>query len=139
MGMIEMFRFYQKASRTDVKKMERLLKGKAWKKAWSLLKTVTGVMLRDTKMEGHMDVTGVNDLLREAMWSGKVKTKWHPPEGFFKQGAGEIASGLKSASDSLRQAMSRLNFYVNRAGDNLNGADRKRLSSAKSKLEKLYA
>jgi len=89
-----------------------------------------------------MDVTRVNKMLREtvedlseAMWSGEVKTKWHPPEGFFKQSAGKIASGLKSASKDLKQAMSRLNFYINRAGANLTDADIEKLNAAKKKLQ----
>lgn len=93
-----------------------------------------------------MSVTRARELLRsaveemtEAMWSGKVKTKWSPPEGFFKQSADKIASGLKAASDSLGQAMSRLNFYINRAGGNLSDKEMGTLESAKKKLEKLYA
>jgi len=77
--------------------------------------------------------------LSEAMWSGKVKTKWHPPAGFFKQSASKIASGLKKASKDMKQAMSRLNFYINRAGGNLPEPDMARLNSAKKKLQKLYA
>lgn len=71
-------------------------------------------------------------------WSGDVKTKWHPKEGFFDRSASEIASGLKSASDDLKQAMSRLNFYINRAGDNLSSEDKSRLELAKNKLSALY-
>lgn len=71
-------------------------------------------------------------------WSGDVKTKWHPKEGFFDRSATEIASGLKSASDDLKQAMSRLNFYINRAGDNLSSEDKSRLELAKDKLSALY-
>lgn len=73
--------------------------------------------------------------LGEALWSGEVKTKWHPPEGFFKQSADKIASGLLKASKDLKQAMSRLNFYINRAGENLSGEDMKRLDAAKKKLQ----
>ena len=72
-------------------------------------------------------------------WSGDVKTKWHPPEGFFEQSAEMIAKGLKKASDSRAQAMDRLNFYINRAGDNLTGERRAILEHAKQLLEKLYA
>ena len=71
-------------------------------------------------------------------WSGDVHEKWHPPEGFFKQSAEKIAHGLKSKSDSLKQAMSRLNFYINRAGKNLSAEDKKRLENAKDKLHRLY-
>lgn len=78
-------------------------------------------------------------LLGEAMWSGEVETKWHPPEGFFKQNASKIATGLKKASKSLKQAMNRLNFYINRGGANLTDKDLARLNSAKKKLQQLYA
>lgn len=71
-------------------------------------------------------------------WSGKVETKWEPKEGFFKQSAEKIASGLKRASKDLKQAMSRLNFYINRAGENLSSEDKKRLENAKEKLRKLF-
>jgi len=55
------------------------------------------------------------------LWSGEVKTHWHPEEGFFEQSSEKIAEGLKSASDGLAPAMERLDFYNNRAGSNLSG------------------
>lgn len=75
-----------------------------------------------------------------AKWSGEVtkKEKWHPPKGFFEQSATKIAKGLKKESDSHRQAMSRLNFYINRAGKNLSRDDKERLENAKDELKKLY-
>lgn len=76
--------------------------------------------------------------IKEEKWSGDVKTKWDPPEGFFKQSSGKIASGLKSASKDLKQAMGRLNFYINRAGKNLSDDDQDKLESAKEKLHSLY-
>lgn len=69
-------------------------------------------------------------------WSGKVDTKWSPPEGFFSRSAQDIANGLMRASEDYAQAMSRLNFYINRAGDNLSAEDKSRLEHAKSLLEK---
>ena len=94
-----------------------------------------------------MDLEHVNKVLEEALenlsevtlWSGKVKTKWHPPKDFFTQSADKIASGLKSASKNLKQAMSRLNFYINRAGENLTDKDLSRLEAAKKKLHKAFA
>jgi hypothetical protein len=71
-------------------------------------------------------------------WSEDVKTKWHPPEGFFDGTSESIAQGLKDASDSHAQAMDRLNFYINRAGSNLTGEDRARLEKSKTMLEDLY-
>ncbi len=76
--------------------------------------------------------------LFESTWSADVTEKWHPPEGFFEKSAEAIASGLKRASKDLKQAMSRLNFYVNRAGKNLSSDDRERLELAKEKLHASY-
>lgn len=70
----------------------------------------------------------------EKIWSGDVKTKWKPKEGFFKQSAEKIAAGLKAKGAD--KAMSRINFYINRAGKNLSAADKKRLENAKEKLKK---
>lgn len=71
-------------------------------------------------------------------WSQDVDPKWRAPEGFFKKSAVAIAQGLKKNSKDLKQAMSRLNFYINRAGSNLSDGDKKRLEDAKSKLRGLY-
>ena len=75
---------------------------------------------------------------KKNLWSGDVETKWHPPEGFFEQSAEDIAKGLKAASDSLAQAMDRLNFYINRAGDKLSEAHKATLEKAKKILDELY-
>lgn len=72
------------------------------------------------------------------LWSGKVKTKWEPKEGIFKESAEKIASYLKKQSKDLKQAMSRLNFFINRGGENLSASDKKRLDNAKEKLRNLY-
>ena len=49
-----------------------------------------------------------------------VKTKWHPEEGLFlKKDPEYIADYLIKNSKDLKQAMSRLVFYMNRAGENL--------------------
>ncbi len=77
-------------------------------------------------------------LLDSANWSAKVETEWTPPEGFFTQSAGDIASGLSHLSDDLQQAMARLNFYINRAGSNLSEEDKARLESAKEQLSALF-
>jgi len=69
-------------------------------------------------------------------WSGDVKTKWHPKEGIFTKGATEIARYLAKNSSSLKKAMARLNFYINRAGSNLPADRRKTLKQAKEKLRK---
>jgi len=77
-------------------------------------------------------------LMHESKWSANVDTDWTPPEGFFNQSAEKIAQGLESASTGLQQAMSRLNFYINRAGENLSDDDKKRLEKAKDELHHLY-
>lgn len=69
-------------------------------------------------------------------WSENVHTKWHPPKGFFEQSAQAIAEGLMQASDSERQAMDRLDFYINRAGDRLQ--DPEKFEEAKAILHNLY-
>lgn len=76
--------------------------------------------------------------LNEKKWSGDVEAKWSPKEGIFTQSGKKIAKYLKAESDSLKQAMSRLNYYINRAGSNLGSADKARLEKAKEKLHKLY-
>ena len=80
----------------------------------------------------------ISKLIDEANWSDDVKTKWHPAPGFFEKSASEIANGLKSNSSSLQQAMSRLSFFINRAGSNLSSERKAELESAKNILDKLY-
>lgn len=75
-------------------------------------------------------------LLAEEKWSSKVKTKTHPPEGTFLKSAGAIASALKKLHPDLKGAMSALNFYINRAGDDV--PNKENLEGAKDKLRKLY-
>lgn len=72
------------------------------------------------------------------LWSGDVKTHWHPPEGFFEQSSEKIAEGLKASSDGLAQAMDRLDFYINRAGSNLAADAKERLEKVKDILRGLY-
>lgn len=71
-------------------------------------------------------------------WSGDVETKWTPKEGLFTQSASKIATYLAANSDSLKQAMSRLNFYINRAGDNLSTERKLDLDRAKELLRRRY-
>lgn len=91
----------------------------------------------DEALQHLADLTGQKILVAKK-WSGKVEVKWEPPEGFFTKGAVAIADGLHSASKTLKQAMSRLNFYINRAGDNLSRDDHKRLERAKELLHKKF-
>lgn len=71
-------------------------------------------------------------------WVKDVDTHSNLPEGTFQGSASDIAKTLKSKSKDLKQAMSRLNFYINRGGDNLSSSEKSKLESAKEKLRKLY-
>lgn len=68
-------------------------------------------------------------------------------EGVFKErDPYKIALSLKRSaehshrrkSDPYRSAMSMLTFYINRAGDSLRAAQRKRLEAAKDELRSLF-
>ena len=83
-------------------------------------------------------MTTLKEILNEKKWSAAVETEWSPPEGFFTKSAEKIAAGLKAKSKDLKQAMSRLNFFINRAGKNLSADDKARLENAKDKLRKLF-
>jgi|SRR5579859_224655 len=76
-------------------------------------------------------------LITEKKWSGEVKTKWKPTEGTFTGKAGSIVKALLDAPGGAKKAMSRLNFYINRAGDKLE--NREELEKAKAALEKKIA
>lgn len=88
--------------------------------------------------EGYLsdDECTINEAKKK--WSGKVDAEWEPKENFFKGSAKSIASGLKKNSKDLKQAMSRLNFYINRGGKNLSADDKERLNTAKETLKNLY-
>jgi hypothetical protein len=80
----------------------------------------------------------IDMMLSEKKWSGAVKTKWEPPEGLFTKGKTEIARILAAQSDSLKQAMSRLNFYINRAGKNIPKKQLRVLNMTKEVLRKMF-
>jgi len=90
-------------------------------------------MLVDDILESE---EGIELLSENKLWVKGVKTKWDPPKGFFTQSASKIVSGLMSASKDKKQAMSRLNFYINRAGKSLSTEDKSRLEKAKDLLSK---
>lgn len=73
-------------------------------------------------------------------WSGDVTEheKWHSPPGLFNKDPEEIATVLKDNSVDEKQAMSRLTFYINRAGSNLSDEDRDRLNEAKDAIRDAY-
>ena len=70
-----------------------------------------------------------------ALWSHKVKTHYHPPEGLFTKSAHVIAKVLRKESADAGQAIRRLSFYINRAGHNLSSAARRKLHQAMRLLE----
>ena len=90
-------------------------------------------LLKAAKQKGNLKKNEVAEA-----FIASVETKWSPPEGFFEKSSEAVAKGLKSASKDLKQAMSRLNFYINRAGKNLSDEDHSRLEAAKTKLSALY-
>lgn len=62
----------------------------------------------------------LTEYINEKNWTDDVKTKWHPEEGLFtKKDPKYIADYLLKNSKDRKQAMSRLVFYMNRAGENL--------------------
>lgn len=69
-------------------------------------------------------------------WSDNVKTKYKPEAGLFKKDANTIANTLKDDSTNLKQSISRLNFYINRGGDEL--PNKRELEKAKDKLSAMY-
>lgn len=83
-------------------------------------------------------------------WSGKVTKESRAlilEEGVFTwKNPEKIAQSLKKSADkstqrkgtSFQSAMSMLNFYVNRAGKNLDKDQKKILQQAKEELRKLY-
>jgi hypothetical protein len=68
------------------------------------------------------------------------------PRNIFKRTPRGIARGLKEAvlrsrrtkGTKFQSAMSMLNLYINRAGRQLTGADRRRLEAAKPELRKAF-
>lgn len=83
-------------------------------------------------------------------WSQQVTESSHALDleaGVFTfEDPRRIAASLKRSAeashrrkaDPFRSAMSMLNFYINRAGDNLPAAQRKRLEQAKDELRELF-
>lgn len=74
-------------------------------------------------------------------WSDKVTDTetFHTPPGLFTKSAEDIANFLHAHSDSLKQAVSRLTFYRNRAGKNLSEQEEHTLDKAHDKLVSLFA
>jgi len=71
-------------------------------------------------------------------WNEDVKTTWTPPPGLFTEPATKIATVIADASKDLDQAMSRITFYINRAGKLLKPKDKQNLEAVKSLLKKKF-
>jgi len=80
----------------------------------------------------------INRLLNEKMWSSTIKTSWSPPEGLFTKSAKDIADIIVKASGDLKQAISRISFYENRAGKNLTKERISVLHKAKELIKKAF-
>jgi tRNA(Arg) A34 adenosine deaminase TadA len=76
-------------------------------------------------------------------WSAKVDTdSTHPDEGLFNKDASSIAKALASKKVSPKgpaSGMRMLNFYINRAGKNLQESRHTELEKAKSLLSEIIA
>ena len=59
-------------------------------------------------------------------------------EGTFTMNPGNIAQELKSKSRDFQHAIQRLQFYMNRSGDNLSREDMLRLERAKEAVYRAY-
>lgn len=79
------------------------------------------------------------DFCNEEQWSGDVETKKHPKEGLFAEGtAKEISDWCIKSHKDLKGAMASINFYINRAGDNLTAERKKVLKDAKELVHKHF-
>ena len=79
------------------------------------------------------DLHSLNEYISEQL--SDVKTSWHPKKGLFTcDNPKEIVDYLMKNSKDQAQAMQRLCFYMNRAGDNL--TNKTVLNKAKQLLKK---
>ena len=79
------------------------------------------------------DLHSLNEYIYEQL--SDVKTSWHPKKGLFTgDNPKEIVDYLMKNSKDQAQAMQRLCFYMNRAGDNL--SNKTVLNKAKQLLKK---
>jgi nucleoid DNA-binding protein len=72
-------------------------------------------------------------------WSEDVDTSWTPPKGLFTKSATEIANVLVDNSKDLKQAMSRLMFYQNRAGGKVETKELGKFNRVQNLLRAAYA
>lgn len=71
-------------------------------------------------------------------WIHKVKTKWHPPEGLFKDGSAETIadSASRGHHGDLGKAISALDFEINRGGKGLSEEIKSKVRHAIEILQK---
>jgi len=87
----------------------------------------------------------IQHLIEEAeeKWSQEVtkKEKFHPPEGTFKEkSAQEIARIIsQNWTAGLQTTMARLNFFLNRGGENISPEIRAKVNHAKEIVREHYA
>lgn len=85
----------------------------------------------------HKNYTWTDEMHKE--YKNKPRTPGQVlPKGTFTKSASVIVNILKQHSKDYKQAMSKLNAYINAQGANLQGADRERLYSAKEMLRSAY-
>jgi hypothetical protein len=83
-------------------------------------------------------------------WSGEVTKHsnaldleagvftWKDPKRIARSLSKSAEESSRRKGTPLQSAMSMLNFYVNRGGKNLSGAQKRTLGQAKDELRKLY-
>jgi hypothetical protein len=76
----------------------------------------------------------------EEKWSQDVKEKFHPPEGTFKEGSADKIATIISQNGRTpyKTAIARLNFFLNRGGENVSPEIRAKVNRAKEILKKRY-
>jgi hypothetical protein len=76
----------------------------------------------------------------EEKWSQEVKEHFHPPEGTFSQGSAEKIANVISQNGraSYKTTMARLNFFLNRGGENVPPEVRAKVNRAKEIIKKKY-
>lgn len=79
------------------------------------------------------------------IWKAERKQKQEPekinkvPEGTFDQmSPSQIAQDIKTKSDSFDQAISRVQYYINRSGERLTEADKHKMDRVKEALYRSY-
>ena len=76
----------------------------------------------------------------EEKWSNEVHGRFHPPEGTFKEKSAEEIARIISQNwrASLQTTMARLNFFLNRGGENISPEIRAKVNHAKEIVRKHY-